>query len=831
MPSRYNLPHLDIAAFKSEHKYTGEGAFGDPAARDRAVHGQKLRAELAASLAAARELRPADPRLEPATGSYIEVELRRGTPADTLTATRAKIRTGAVNLSPTNERIIALFVPDEAQPVLDRILEDYLNGQLTDAGNPPNRAKVECIEAIRTARLETFWTDDRRALPADAQAVMWWALWCYKDREAKIEDVCARLDLRVAGRDRRLYFPEVSVVPVYASRAAIELLLYATDAVAELRRANDTPTFFTDEIEGDIQEWVDSLASRVTWPGADVPAVCLFDTGVNRGHPLIEPALAPADMLALDPEWGVDDQGRFSHGTPMAGLALHGDLTGPLSDTAPRVLTHRLESVKLLPPQGFPATQVRNLGVLTQAAVAFPEIGAPKRRRVYCMAITNKEVSGEHASGWSAAIDQAAAGRMIADDVALGGDADRPHRLIVVSAGNRPAETDPLFLRSPDECPIEDPAQAWNALTIGGCTDLDEVSEVGYEAWQPLASVGDLSPHSRTSVTWKQGIAPFKPELVMEAGNRAMNPSGTEVLTFGSLSLLTTGRDTSQAPLVSFDATSAATAQAARMAAQLSAEYPDYWPEMIRALMIHSAEWTAPMQAAITGTTSKRARYQLIRQFGYGVPDLDRARASARNHLALFAQAEIQPFTRVERKFNHCHYYQLPIPDRMLEELDNEPVELKLTLSYFVDPNPGLSANVDPQRYQSHGLRFDLQRRNESFERFRHRVNVAERDGAARPVNEAADWRWTLGDDSVSAGSLHSDTWTGPAIELLRRKALCIKPVNGWWRQRASPEVCNRKTRYALIVTLKARNASLDIYTPIKTAIETPLSVETDIFG
>jgi hypothetical protein len=58
-----------------------------------------------------------------------------------------------------------------------------------------------------------------------------------------------------------------------------------------------------------------------------------------------------------------------------------------------------------------------------------------------------------------------------------------------------------------------------------------------------------------------------------------------------------------------------------------------------------------------------------------------------------------------QRKFNECHYYSLPIPGDMLERLENEPVELKVTLSYFIEPNPGLSANVDAQRYQSHGLR------------------------------------------------------------------------------------------------------------------------------
>ena len=235
----------------------------------------------------------------------------------------------------------------------------------------------------------------------------------------------------------------------------------------------------------------------------------------------------------------------------------------------------------------------------------------------------------------------------------------------------------------------------------------------------------------------------------------------------------------------------------------------NYWPETIRAMMVHSAEWTAPMLAALGDSPGKRARYNLIRRFGYGVPNFERANASALNHLALFCQAEIQPF-KIEsgRKYNECHYYTLPIPGQMLEWLENEVVEMKVTLSYFIEPNPGLSANVDAQRYQSHGLRFDHQRKNESIQRFKQRINPTERAiPRQRPTaSEPADPRWMLGEDSISAGSLHCDVWTGPAIELLNRDTLCVKPVNGWWRKRASTDICNRKSRYALIITLKARN-------------------------
>src|ERR1019366_6164731 len=273
MPSRYNFPHIDITAFVSTQEYVGEQGFGSSAVRERAAHGQRVQNELRVALAAADQTMPTDERLTPPTGTFVEVELRRGTPADALDMKTQHIRSGAAKTTNANDRTIALYVPDHARPVLEEILNDYLNGQLTDRGTPPNKAKVESIEAIRTARLETFWTDAPDALPAEPQDQIWWGLWCHRDSEGEIEDVCARLNVRTADTDRRLYFPEIVVVPVLAQRATIELMLFATGAIAELRRANDTPVFFTDDVAGEQHEWTDSLAERIVWPGTDAPAV------------------------------------------------------------------------------------------------------------------------------------------------------------------------------------------------------------------------------------------------------------------------------------------------------------------------------------------------------------------------------------------------------------------------------------------------------------------------------------------------------------------------------------------------------------------------------
>lgn len=825
MPTRFILPHIDIAQRRIARDYQApqENRGGGGAPRIREEHGAMLQAQLSATFQQADATRPVDDRLEPSQGVYLEVELKRGAKPNELEKKKAGIKPGAVRLEENETTTVALYVPDEARPVLEQILEDYRAGELTEAGQPPKKSFVEPIEAIRQARLETFWTDDPVALPQNPQQVIWWEVWCYKTTEAKIDEVVEALGARASDRDNRLYFPELVVIPVLTNRVTIELMLFATDAISELRRASASPVFFTDANRRDQYDWAENLAERTIWPGRETPAVCLLDTGVNRAHVLLEPALAPDDMTTIHPDWGVADEPE-GHGTGMAGLALHGDLTPLLQDEDERQLVHRLESVKILPPNGFPRTDPSSYGSITQAAVARTEIAHPERRRVFCLAVTNDNVSGSRSTTWSAAIDQAAVGGM------LGDDGNAPRRLFIVSSGNAPAHIDRHQVLAADEYPIEDPAQAWNALTVGGYTDKIHIQEDDLNGWTPFARAGDLSPFTRTSVTWPQGKAPFKPEIVVEAGNRAISPNGHDVSTVDSLGVLSTGANTERQPLTPFEATSAATAQAARLAARLSAAHPEYWPETIRALIIHSAEWTDVMRAEFVAGLGRRDAYILLRRFGYGVPNFERAAASAQNHLALVAQSTIQPFKSTNgRKFRDCHFYRLPWPRNVLEDLGEHNVRLKITLSYFIEPNPGRSASIDPQRYQSFGLRFDLRRPLEAMGDFIERVNALERDDPLSRVRVVPDDnRWRFGTQSMSCGSLQCDEWTGPAVDLASRDTICIKPVIGWWRSRASPAICNKQTRYSLVVTLSTPDTTIDLHTPIATIVETGVNVEIE---
>jgi hypothetical protein len=112
------------------------------------------------------------------------------------------------------------------------------------------------------------------------------------------------------------------------------------------------------------------------------------------------------------------------------------------------------------------------------------------------------------------------------------------------------------------------------------------------------------------------------------------------------------------------------------------------------------------MEAHLRGAGGKRGRSKLVRRYGFGVPHVDRALRSANDALTLIAQSTIHPFSL--GKMREMHFHQLPWPRGVLEELGETAVSLRVTLSYFIEPNPGRRGWRQRYRYASHGLRFEL---------------------------------------------------------------------------------------------------------------------------
>lgn len=727
-----------------------------------------------------------------------------------------------------NVTIANVFVPDGKLKHFEKYIADYLAAKKNKNGDLIDNSKLlNAIASIRSAEIRALWTDDTALLPQDINEPFWWEVWLpVRGQRGKVVEDFRKLatlaECRVS--EHEISFPERTVVLMFGSESQLTRSVTALNCVAELRRAKETADFFENLPLVEQKEWVDDALARLNLPADSdtTPRVCHLDTGVNRGHPLLAPLIASDDLHTVNPAWGTDDSAN--HGTGLAGLATFGDLTDTLPSNTPILLGHRLESVKLTPVQGANEGDAKLHGYLFAEAVSRPEIAAPTRSRVFTSAVTSEDDRDRgRPSAWSATVD-----RLAAD---YDGDGQFP-RLFVLCAGNTESvlawNTYPASLTTNQ---IHDPGQAWNALTVGAHTNKVLITEADARHFVPTAPAGGLSPYTTTSGGWSNAW-PLKPDVVFEGGNTGKD--GTGSIGISSLHLLTTNNSPIERLFTTTNATSAASALCARMAAQLMAAYPALRPETIRALIVHSAEWTDAMRRAYTvanNRTTKSEYVNLIRHCGWGVPNLDQALWSAGNSLTLIVEDLVHPYKKVTGSgvvSRDMNLHSLPWPKEQLEALPSDTtVELRITLSYFIEPNPSARGLSSKFHYPSHRLRFAVQRPLDATTAdFVARVNAAaEREDDSEATN-STDPNWVLGEMQRHRGSLHQDVWLGTAAELARLGFIAVYPAAGWWRTRPAQNRYDLPARYSLIVSIRTPQTDVDLYTPISQQIASQIAAQ-----
>ena len=808
---------LDGVTETEPYRYPGSGGNSPskPPAQNRARHGAALQRQIAELRGVAEFAREAQQAAGMEDGLGLQVEFESFPDIELVFESLARDHWGIelLNVRHEDNRTHAtVFVPDGKLDHFERLIREYLAEARDKAGRPRDHQRlIDAIRQIRAASLRALWTDSPDVFPTPDGGAIWWEVWLpvRRNRRATVAAFRERAgaqDMEVAPGE--LNFPERTVVMARAAVEQMERSMVTLNSIAELRRPKETADFF-DSLERDEQaDWLDDLLDRARFAGEadDTPHACLLDTGVNRGHPLLAPALDAAGLHTVEPGWGTDD--AVGHGTEMAGLALVGDLNERLAGNGPVEIEHRLESVKLIPQAAMPGAGPRHHGYLTVEAVARPEVTAPLRRRLYGMAVTARDDRDRgRPSAWSAAIDSLA--------VDFDGDGANS-RLLVVSAGNvRDPNAWSNYPDSNDTDGVHDPAQAWNAITVGACTDLVRITEPDAGGYSPIAPEGGLSPFSTTSVTWDR-YWPLKPDVVFEGGNAAKD--AFSAVAMHSLSLLTTHHLPANRLFTTTNATSAATALASRFAARVIAIYPGLWPETIRALIVHSAEWTDTMKRQsfrAARLPTKEDYLRLIRRCGFGVPNLDRALWTVDNSLTMVVEERLHPFKRAGSDpptLRDMNLHDLPWPRDVLEDLGETPVEMRVTLSYFIEPNPSRRGHRSRYRYESHGLRFDVKRPLESVVEFRKRVNLAARDeDEGSPRRSDGDSAWLIGARGRHRGSLHGDIWQGTAADLASRGVIAVYPTAGWWKTRQALERYDKAARYALVVSIRAPEVDVDL--------------------
>lgn len=753
-------------------------------------------------------------------GIYVLMEPAKGyeLPFDNLDPAR-NVRLVNIQAIRENEKVIRkdalVYLEENAKKWLDKNLNKYETLDQKVKHNPSVSEKiVSTVESIVTPKLEDFWIEET---PMPSAIKEWIEVWLYvksdlfaSEQVQSFQTILQNLNINF--KANFLSFPERVILLIEANQADMNELILSSNLINEFRKGQVAAGFLADAQISVQREWLDMIHNKLIVNDESHVSVCVIDTGVNWEHPLLSPVIREDECLSVNQGWNTRD--RRGHGTLMAGVAAYGDLTHCIESSSPISVLHRLCSVKLLPNSGENLKEL--WGDFTMQAVSRMEISLPDNHIVYCMAITEPDGCPKgRPSSWSSALDNICY-------------EEGNKRLVIVSGGN--IDDNKTWSAYPDgnaTVTVHNPAQSWNVITVGAYTNKHTIDDDTISSPQLVAPAWGISPFSSTSSLWDNEW-PIKPEVVFEGGNLLQSEDhSSPFVRHPDLEILTTSMNIDFQIFDTINATSAATAEASRVAAMTMAVNPELWPESVRGLFVHTADWTEVMREQFLKCQGGRM-INLLRNCGYGIPDINRMLYSVNNGLTLIAQNVIQPYKLGASSItmNEMQIYELPWPKDLLLSMGEVEVKLRITLSYYIEPGPGEVGWAYKYRYASAGLRFDLNTSSEDIDQLRQRLSKIDEDESPVDTMGNDTSRWEIGIKNRNRGSVHTDRITTTAADLATCNLIAIYPVSGWWKTRKNMKRWDRKLRYSLLISLEAPSVDVDLYNVVKSMITIPVPIE-----
>ena len=461
-----------------------------------------------------------------------------------------------------------------------------------------------------------------------------------------------------------------------------------------------------------------------------LPRIALLD-----GQPFQNHDALTGRVVIDDPDGLAQDYPVFSrnHGTAMASLIIHGDLSapsGPLDRplyVRPIMRPHELQGhEQVLPNRLFP-------DLLHRAVRRIVEGEGGRDAAAQSVRIVNLSIGAQA---------RALVRRMSPAGRLLDWLADSYNLLFVVSAGNHldpvviPADAagdatsarlaatravyDMTLLRG-----ILPPGDALNVLTVGA-THADALGDIDVPdtSWD-ITDPGAPAHYTATGPGVDRSV---KPDLhhtggraiyarpVIEPGRGSVSVRLAQTATTGpGVRVAAPGRGGATNATVFTTGTSDATALVTREASHLfdileaggsdsdDDPLPDagYHPLLVRALLVHASgwgQWGTRLRREL-GLDNQQARRQLTALLGYGRLDTARLGTAATNRAVLIAGGHIAR--------NECHTYELPMPRSLRSRAEWHRFTITLAYMaptvgqlsryrsakvYFATPNTSLAA-------------------------------------------------------------------------------------------------------------------------------------------
>ena len=421
-------------------------------------------------------------------------------------------------------------------------------------------------------------------------------------------------------------------------------------------------------------------------PPPDSPSICVIDSGIFRGHPMLGPAIGETIPVPDHLETGLDDHG---HGSFVAGIALYGSVERCVQQKqfVPKLFLH-----------GARVTNAENRFddetlIIKQMDKAIRYFHDNYGCRVFNISLGDERqvYDGGKPSAWAAILDELACELDI---------------VIVISAGNynlHSFEGDvldryPQYLFGED-ARIINPAMASIALTVGAIAPPGSSYMAqrypNDPAYRSIAQADQPSPFTCRGPGVLDAI---KPELCEYGGNSVYDGHMNRVLgSCQGVPILSTYHR----PIRLFatdSGTSFAAPKVAHIAARVLELYPDVSANLVRALIASSARvpqatWdllnTSRHDPSLWGYDND----DVLKLCGYGRPDFERAVYSTDNRVTLYSEDEL-PLEKL-------HIYEVPIPEVFRETTGERHISVALAF----DP-PTRSTRTND--YLGVTMRFDL---------------------------------------------------------------------------------------------------------------------------
>ena len=429
-------------------------------------------------------------------------------------------------------------------------------------------------------------------------------------------------------------------------------------------------------------------------PPSNATAIAILDSGILSNHPLLEKAVGDeiaVPLLSSDKIKEEKPQDDVGHGTKVAGIALYGDIKrcieerrfnpeiwilsakvmykndiGEAEYNPEELLEHQLERAIRYFIENYPNCKVVNISLGDKYKKMFGN------KRQFPLATLIDELAKEL-------------------DI-----------IFVISAGNLNPEENGYPNRYPnyliEETPkvkIIDPASSAYAVTVGAVSqEFGPSDRRPQEILFSPAKENYPSPFTCVGLGYKRMI---KPELVEEGGNIIYSPSDplkTEDIG-GKLVVINPDWLKDGKLFTVAHGTSFSAPKVSHYLAKLFNFFPDRSPNLIKALLLASAEIPDERPQPLSDVNfndSDSKLLDLLKIYGYGKPNFERAISSEINDVLLIAENRIKP--------NSIHLYYFYLPREFIEQSGKR--EISVVLVY----NPPVRRNrID---YLGIGMEFHL---------------------------------------------------------------------------------------------------------------------------